>query len=159
MEYRVACECGDSVSVTETAAGAKVPCRCGRTVVVPSLRELRRQAGEPEESLPPELVVETLLLAGKLPEEDHCVLCGSPTQGTAFCRTECERAVVKPVRASGESQFHTILIFGLLGWLISRFSIRGYKESGKDRIYTLPLRVCGFCQEGLISPGEIKEAL
>jgi hypothetical protein len=92
MQYELHCECGETLHVRETAAGAKEQCRCGRTLVVPSLHELRRSAGLPALGLSPEKVVETLLLAGKLPEEDHCILCGTPTDGLLCCRTECERA-------------------------------------------------------------------
>jgi hypothetical protein len=38
------CECGRQVALTEGAAGARVQCACGRTLRVPSLSELRRQA-------------------------------------------------------------------------------------------------------------------
>src|SRR5439155_16595889 len=41
MEYRVTCGCGRAVAVGERAAGARAACPCGRTVDVPSLRELR----------------------------------------------------------------------------------------------------------------------
>src|SRR5262245_25962734 len=68
VEYELECDCGSKVTVRETAAGTRERCHCGRTVVVPSLHELRRRAGIAEPSLSPEKVVETLLWAGKLPE-------------------------------------------------------------------------------------------
>jgi hypothetical protein len=43
MHFRLPCECGRQLSVTEGAAGATFQCACGRTVKVPSLEELRRQ--------------------------------------------------------------------------------------------------------------------
>jgi len=92
MRYELDCECGAAVTVVEAAAGTTALCRCGRAVVIPSLRELRRQAGVREPAVAPELMVESLLLAGKLPEEDHCVLCGVKTGTSICCRTECERA-------------------------------------------------------------------
>src|SRR5688572_19395910 len=99
MQYRLACECGDGIVVKETAAGRKEMCRCGRTLVVPSLRELRRRAGV-EQDFPPEQVVQARLLDGKLPEEVHCVLCGAATVAVVRCRTECERAYVQTSRPS-----------------------------------------------------------
>jgi Domain of unknown function (DUF1922) len=43
MDFRLPCECGRHLSVTEGAAGATLQCVCGRTVKVPSLGELGRQ--------------------------------------------------------------------------------------------------------------------
>ena len=40
----------------------------------------------------------SLLLAGRLPEERACVVCGVPTDGSLLCRTECERAYVRRSR-------------------------------------------------------------
>jgi hypothetical protein len=41
MEYSLKCECGNQIAVSETSAGTKVDCTCGRTLSVPSLRRLR----------------------------------------------------------------------------------------------------------------------
>ncbi|MCI0376787.1 MAG: hypothetical protein L0215_04205 [Gemmataceae bacterium] len=43
MEFRLTCECGRRLNLTDGAAGSAVACECGRTVQVPSLGELRRQ--------------------------------------------------------------------------------------------------------------------
>ena len=40
-EFSVACACGDQVTVTEAVAGTTLLCRCGRSIRVPSLSELR----------------------------------------------------------------------------------------------------------------------
>jgi hypothetical protein len=45
MDFNVRCECGIPLLISEGAAGARVPCDCGRTVIIPSLDELRKQAG------------------------------------------------------------------------------------------------------------------
>jgi hypothetical protein len=94
MEYFVPCECGEGVPVTEGAAGSRVTCACGRTVNVPSLRELRNASDEPEERPSPEMAIEALLLAGQLPQEKKCIVCGVPTTGAITCEADCERAVV-----------------------------------------------------------------
>jgi len=92
VEHTLECECGRKLTVPEAAAGAREECSCGRTLVIPSLHELRRWAGLPEPTLAPELVIETLLLAGRLPKDVHCVLCGTATRETITCRTECAKA-------------------------------------------------------------------
>jgi hypothetical protein len=161
MQYDLDCECGDFVTVNEAAAGTSALCRCGRTVVIPSLRELRRRAGLSQPGVTPEFAVETLLLASKLPEEHHCVLCGVATDATVCCRTVCERAHVKH---GGPSRWGYLLGFFTFGWLgalavlIARSKTPG-QEWGKDRIFPLPLRVCSTCRAGLTGPETLKAAL
>jgi hypothetical protein len=105
------------------------------------------------------LEVETLLLAGKLPEEDHCVLCGVMTDTAICCRTECERAHVK----SGQPSFWLYLLsFLTLGWLgaaVAKSAAGEDQEWGKDRSFSLPLRVCDTCRQELTNPAELKAAL
>jgi hypothetical protein len=43
MQVSLSCKCGKQIAVTEGAAGASLPCSCGRTIQVPSLGELRRR--------------------------------------------------------------------------------------------------------------------
>src|SRR5262245_54850224 len=50
MYFRLPCECGKEVTVSEGAAGVSLPCACGREVLVPDLAELRRRAAS--EDLP-----------------------------------------------------------------------------------------------------------
>jgi hypothetical protein len=159
MEYQVDCECGDYVTVEETDAGTTAQCRCGRAIQVPSLSELRRSAGVAESGISPELVVESLLLAGELPEEDYCVLCGVPTEHCIICSTECARAHVE----SGEHPWwvhaFAFLTFGWLGALLAQFTQRDAKQSGRDIIFSLPLRICDFCRQEITNPAELKAAM
>lgn len=158
MKYLISCECGGNVEVAETDAGSKMTCFCGRTVVVPSLRELRRIAGGPEASPSPELEVETLLLSGSLPEEEHCVLCGVATDHLITSETECERAHVQDGGPGWGQWFFSIFFLFLTGWLV--WKIRGQeREWGKDRIFYLPLRVCSECELELTGTAELRDAL
>jgi hypothetical protein len=50
MKYSVACSCGNVLWVSEGMAGSATACRCGRTIQIPSLGELRAQTITP--SLP-----------------------------------------------------------------------------------------------------------
>lgn len=158
MQYQLDCECGDQVSVGEGAAGSTRECRCGRTLVVPSLDELRRQAGLRPPELPIEKVVETLLLAGKLPEEHTCILCGALTDASICCTTECERAYVK----SGQPPWYVYVLgyitFGWVGVAIASTSGED-REWGTDRVFPLPLRVCAACRPRLTSPADLKDAM
>jgi hypothetical protein len=159
VEYELDCECGQKLVVRETAAGAKERCRCGRVLVVPSLHELRRRAGLPPPGLSPEKVVETLLLAGKLPEERHCVLCATATDGLVCCTTECERAYVQSGRPPWWAYLLGFLTFGWIGAAVVHSSSGGDREVGRDRIFPLPLRVCENCKPRLNGPAALKAAL
>jgi hypothetical protein len=145
--------------VAEEAAGTTVPCYCGRPVQVPSLRELRRLAGVAEPPPSPELMVEALLLAGELPEERVCVLCGTATEGVVGCRTECEKARVESGKPPLWAVVAGFLTFGLLGAVLVRASTGPEVEWGKDRVFDLPLRVCDGCRPRLTTPKELKDAL
>ncbi|MCI0378601.1 MAG: DUF1922 domain-containing protein [Gemmataceae bacterium] len=159
MEYQIRCECGHVMAVPESAAGTSARCGCGRTLVVPSLRELRRRAGLSEPPLSPALEVEALLYAGRLPEEDHCVLCGAVTDHCIYCRTECERAYV----TDSKMPFLVRLFGGFLsgitfGWYVFLGDEREPTVCGQDRVYALPLRVCNECAQAL-SPDILCDAL
>jgi hypothetical protein len=159
MQLHVPCECGEDVPVTEGEAGSRTTCRCGRTLVVPSLRELRRQAGVPGDGLAPDVVIETLLLAGKLPEEEECVLCSKRTAGCVFCYVEFERAVVVDGRPPLWAVIGMVFLFGWIGALLARSARREPREWGKDRSFTLPLRLCKRCQPALTDRASLKRAL
>lgn len=162
MEYRIDCSCGESLVVAETAAGTTTRCRCGQPIAIPSLRELRRLAGIPAPDLSPTLEVEALLQANKLPEEDHCLMCGTATLAVVRCTTECERALVehdRPSRWLYLLGWLTFGFFGVLGVAIARSRPGPSQEWGKDRIYHLPLRICEACQQRLTTPAEIKQAM
>jgi hypothetical protein len=160
MDYfQLDCECGEKLTVPETAAGVTEECQCGRKVVVPSRNELRRRAGISELGLSPEIVVQTLLLAGKLPEEDHCVMCGAATDTVICCRTECERAYVKDGRPAWWVYVLGFLTLGWLGAALAYGSRKEDREWGKDRIFPLPLRICDGCRRELTSSAKLKTAL
>ena len=159
MNLVVPCECGELVSVTEGDAGGRLTCRCGRTVVVPSFRELRRQAGVPPKELAPELVLEALLLAGKLPDEQECVFCSEVTSGCAICFVEIERAQVSDGRQPWWVVASAFLLFGWLGALLVRQAREPTGETGKDRAYRVPLRICDQCRPRLNDARAIKRAL
>jgi hypothetical protein len=159
MNLSILCECGESVSVTEGDAGSRVTCRCGRTVVVPSFRELRRQAGVPVSKPTPEMALEALLLAGKLPEEEECVLCSEVTSGCATCLVDCERAYVSDGRPHWLVWVAFYLAFGWIGALLVWATRSEGTEWGKDRAFRLPLRICDRCRPRLHESGALRRAL
>jgi hypothetical protein len=143
MEFQLRCGCGETITVTEAKAESEVLCRCGGTVPVPSFFELKRLAGVPP--VAPELAIERLLAAGRLPEETECVVCGVRTDDICRCWVDCEQAVVRP----GGTGLHPVsLLTALLGLVV--FSSRRAEEYGRDRLFYLPLRVCAGCRSGML---------
>jgi hypothetical protein len=107
--------------------------------------------------------IESLLLAGRLPEEDDCVLCGATTEKKVCCRTECERALVKYERPWW--WWLIVLVMWVPIALLSPITVfflpkrQRPIEHGKDRIYDLPLRICPQCRLDLTDEDEIKDAM
>jgi hypothetical protein len=158
MQFRVSCSCGEVADVGAADAGKEIPCRCGRIVVVPPLPELRRQAEAQNTGRSPEAVIEALLVAGRLPMEHHCVLCGIATEHILSCRTVCEIAYVEQPGSSGPAFFARLLL-GRLGEVIAECLQSEEKQRGKDRIYPLPLRVCDSCVQQLSNDQAVWNAL
>jgi hypothetical protein len=150
MSYSVACSCGQRLAVTQNEAGTQKPCACGREVAVPSLRELRQRAGEPV-TRTPELVIQSMLRAGTLPDTSDCGLCASPTRDAILVLADCERR--EPRGSRSGAWFTTLLSFSLFGviagWVVSRTAEDDVRVVGENVILKLPLRVCRFCQESI----------
>lgn len=159
MDYFLPCPCGAGVRVSEAAAGTAAQCACGRPIQVPSFRELRLLSGQSAPAPPPERVVEAMLLAGQLPEDYACVLCGTWTGHTVSYRTICEQALVI---AGTRPWWHILLTFAAFGWLGALLvkAERGPdREVGNDKIYSLPLRVCPGCATQLTTEDAVRDAL
>jgi hypothetical protein len=148
--------------VREGLAGTRRTCECGRVILVPSLHELRRDIGLTPYEVSPELVVEQLLLQGRLPADRFCVCCAAETDAVLHVHTECERIQVRdPVGGWWPILLVAGLFLGMWLWLVVLLSRRSQtaEQHGKDKIYALPLVVCRKCQATLRGPRDIKEAL
>jgi hypothetical protein len=144
--------------VSEGSAGAKIPCACGRTITVPPLHVLRAEVGlSPYPGVSPEMAVERLLAAGRLPADNRCVGCGQETDQVTLVRTECERAVVRGGGVSWPRLLLTLLAapFGVL--VIPRGDAP--QEYGRDKIYSLPLVLCEACRPAAQGPDALWDYL
>ena len=83
MDYVLRCSCGSSLKVSDGAAGTSISCTCGKTVPVPSLAELRSQAGLLTQLNSAPQVIDDMIAAGKLPTRSSCAHCGVNAQETA----------------------------------------------------------------------------
>jgi hypothetical protein len=107
--------------------------------------------------------IETLLLTGRLPGREDCVLCGAITGNKICCMAVCETARVKyerpwwwwpPVIAMW-------LVVSLLSPIVVIFGFERQrpKEYGRDRFYDLPLRICSQCRLKLTDEDVVKDAM
>lgn len=162
MDFQLRCSCGQDVSVTEGSAGAVVACACGRAIDVPGLKELRSQAGLAPYDPSPELVLESLLARGALPEERVCVECGVTTDGVVHVRVECERAWRKRSGAFGGRMWFLLLFVPFIFVPIAIYLLwradEG-REVAREKAYVLPLRLCPMCALGLKGKAAIKALL
>ena len=142
-DYRVTCECGRAVPVSERAAGSRVTCPCGREVEVPSLRELRRLAGAAD-TVNPVLVLERLAASGRLVASGACSRCGRDDAATVHITVTCERSWTKTSRLAW-------WLMPALPWF-ARILVREEAEEapaqqfGRDVSLRLPLRLCAACR-------------
>jgi hypothetical protein len=149
MDFRIGCQCGLAVVVTEAKADGEVTCTCGRDVRVPPLTEMRVRAGLPPYHISPELLVEHLLSSGCLPPDMYCLDCYRLTDRVSFVNVECERLRLE----KGLSWFWYVVGFLILNWMAAAVLLfrRGDRpqEYGRDKVYRLPLPVCENCRSKL----------
>src|SRR5437762_2353280 len=109
MEFHISCDCGKPHTVTAGDAGAKIPCVCGRTVIVPSLSELRRGHGLTLYDAPV-LEIQRMLADHELPPAGGCVRCGVAAERVAVVVAECAKAPAQR-RTLGR---YVLLAFGMM---------------------------------------------
>jgi hypothetical protein len=154
MQYRLTCACGGNVTVDESAAGTTVACSCGRAIEVPSWRELNARSGRPAPALNPELVIETLLSAGKVPFEGICARCGAETDQQIQVVADCERPQVK-----GGGLSLLPLILSALFLPVAIFYRKKTVVHGREKVYWLPLPVCQQCREHIQDEAALRRAM
>ncbi|HKB03460.1 MAG TPA: hypothetical protein VKD90_14655 [Gemmataceae bacterium] len=146
-DFNLPCECGRSIAVTAGMAGSSTVCRCGRTVRVPSLSDLKAGAGLTRYEVNPAHRILQMDKDGVLPAAAGCPRCDGDTALTLSATVECEQAVGGD---SGESPLWVVLLFGWLGAL-AVLARRGpdTPEHGGTVVAPARLRLCEGCQRRL----------
>ncbi len=143
MDFTVLCECGAVITVPMTSAGTQLQCSCGSTVEVPSLAQLRSNAGLAAVDVPLDYEVSRLLETGELPT-DTCVECGSAVAEVVKFVAVCE-------------QFH-VKKSGGLAWAIMLISLGRFfiwqdevvELHGRTTIIPVPASLCDHCRRNLV---------
>lgn len=157
MEFRVDCSCGNYVLVSEGAAGSTRDCSCGRIVPIPSLKELRLQAGLPPYELSPGMVIEYLLAQRTLPPNKECVQCRIETNEIVQVEIECEKTWVHGRGILFWIALVLLAPFNAFGvWVLERGNEEVY---GENKRYTVPIAICAKCRKSLCNRTRVNQAL
>jgi hypothetical protein len=140
MAYNVTCECGATAPVAASQAGTEIHCRCGKSIIVPTLSALRATGDDSEPEASALARVRTLLASGKLPAGDRCPLTGKPADVVVTFHVQCEEPWM---RRSEPSAVQMAMLIFVLGWLAALFSRRTgeHEVCGNDISIELPVRL------------------
>jgi hypothetical protein len=161
--YVVSCECGAPIPVEKSAAGSQVTCRCGTTVKVPRLSELRRAAGE--EAFVRSTIdrIEQQIRNDEIPLGEVCLLSMRPTREVIHVRVECEM----PFSRGGISWWglaFTAAFALMCSWLFAVYYLLTREPAechGREVVVRVPLRISSDCQPEFrkLRPARVKELL
>jgi hypothetical protein len=143
MNLSVQCECGKQLPVSATSAGSEASCSCGLRISIPTLSELRRNAGLNPIPLNTVETIQKLIRSNALPNEKTCPISGRIADTVVYFRVECESTWVKgrePLSVKWVVVY--VLFFGWLGKLLA--TIRNdtpREELGRDVSVDVPIKV------------------
>jgi hypothetical protein len=143
MDLSVTCECGLKNTVTPTMCGSDITCDCGKTILIPRLSELRRNAGLAPVNISVADHLVALAARGELPTETVCVSCSRSTNMYLALEVECERTFAKKMSAA---YYFLTSFFSPLYLLV--FLKREYDNPevhGRELVVRTPIRICEVC--------------
>ncbi len=138
--YAVACECGDTLTVSMSKAGSDVRCRCGLSVAVPSMTKLRAQ--QPDDLWQREFADERFWA------HHGCYLCKSNVSIVA--RIECTLEPAETAVLSREPDgFEKFIQFLIPGAALLGFAYRQISDEPvllrEARLMEFDLQLCFEC--------------
>lgn len=143
MEFTVSCSCGRVQTVSEGSAGARIACACGEMVDVPSLAQLRKQAGLSAVEVAVEFQIARLVETRELPPPS-CIMCGSNSADQMSFAAICEQIYVQ--KSGGFSWFTLLCSLGnFMAWRPTEISMHG-----RNTIVPTPVSACDHCRRQLM---------
>jgi hypothetical protein len=149
--FHIDCSCGQRIGLTAGKAGGAIACRCGRQLLVPTLAELRVQAGQDPYATNSVERARRLVEDGNWPLE-QCLACGSKADRVLRPALVAARAYARREGPDKELMMAKLLltVFGVFAALLAMFkSSSGSEEEpasrGHDLTLTVPLPVCNHC--------------
>jgi hypothetical protein len=146
-DFYIDCACGKQLAVAANQAGAEVLCACGRSVLVPSLSQLRRDAGLGAYAQGIAERVARAVEAGDVDRLNGCVECGQPTNGVLLGTIVCEQVHRRGERSVLGVRMLLVLLnpFFLLIHMVF-FRDPQNEEFGRDVSTPLDLPCCERCR-------------
>jgi len=135
-------------------AGSQTDCRCGRTVAVPRLSQLRRSSGDAPYATNALDAIHLAYGQGALPG-NACVECGQATNDQIHCHVICERSfrkrsVVSDAEEENLAAYLTGVILPFVGLFRAvRFGLRTRVEVeklGRDTSIEIAFCLCSYCK-------------
>jgi hypothetical protein len=135
-------------------AGSQTECRCGRTIAVPKLSELRRMSGDDPYATNALDAIRLAYDQGRLPGH-ACVECGQPTHEQIHCHVTCERSFRRRSLVSNVEQdsFPTFvagllipLVGALRGLYVASNTRLKVEQFGRDTSIEIAFCLCGYCR-------------
>jgi hypothetical protein len=148
MEFSVQCECGCSLPVKRSQAGAELTCKCGRVNIIPSLAQLRRAVGLVGVEETPEEKIGRDLSSGLLPGE-FCIKCCGKDADTLRLKADCEQSYAKGNTRLDPAGF--ILSMVLPFTMVFAWTTGSGTTHGHDNIVSVPLKLCSRCRSPFVS--------
>ncbi len=153
-DFSVTCECGATKVVAASDAGSSLNCRCGRTVHVPRLSELRRAKGLDGGESNVRDTIARMIREGSLPWGVCFAATAMPTSDVMHFDVQCERSYRKGggLHKLGIARL-VLSVFACLPvaiflWLFARDLLRTpVEEVGRDTVITVPLHVSNTSQD------------
>jgi hypothetical protein len=151
---QLTCDCGAEIDGHQGNAGSNVDCRCGKSVAVPKLSELRKLAGKSAYATNPADMVRELASNGTNPGSANCLECGASGGDLYRCEVVCEQSYANKAPANeGYGFIHRtasvlMLLFLPFSIWFSKRQNADQKEAeirGHDISVTFPIRVCRPC--------------
>jgi|GEM_PF-2516781 hypothetical protein len=150
----VDCECGVRTAVSAGMAGSTLTCRCGQTIALPALGELRHIAGRDRHVTNAAELVNKAINSGRLPGTT-CVFCERPSSREIRCEVVCESSAQKQTFLGEQGD----LLASFLRILFPLPSVSASDEPqtvGHNTIVRPVIRLCHSCQATLGNPRETK---
>jgi hypothetical protein len=156
MDITIACPCGEKFTRNEGSAGVRWKCSCGRDLQVPTLAELRRMSGEPED---PERRIRGGIDKSELFPDRACCRCEARTDAWVPVMIECEPGNFDAGGFDWKTLLFTIgltlFLFPVgIGYILLRS--RGPNAGSYGKGYRVPLLICAACQKRLDKGGLVE---
>jgi hypothetical protein len=161
MEYFIACECGKRNRVAACQAGEQIHCKCGQSIRVPALSELRKQAGAQPFERSGDSIVAARYGKGRLVVGNGaCLSCASATNSTLACVIECESPGSRD-RPFLIEIIERAVVQLAIGW----FQLLVHRPSdtqdavGHERVCEVRVSICPSCRKLARRPSNLRRLL